>query len=66
MAEEMGTNYRAQIQAVRGQYLRGEIDLDQAKAKVQPMLDAMNAKGKEISKEHGMRYKPLSFGYVFR
>lgn len=66
MAEEMGPNYRAMIQAVRGQYLRGEIDLDQAKEKVQPWLDEMNKIGARISKEHGRPFKPLRFGYVFR
>lgn len=62
----MGMEYRAHIQAIRGQYLRGEIDLDQAKAKVEPLLKEMNAKAAAISKEFGKRHKPLTFGYVFR
>ena len=57
---------RTKIGLIRGQYLRGEIDLDQAKAKVQPILDEMNEKAKEICKENKMPYKPFKFGYVFR
>lgn len=59
-------DYRGNIQAIRGQYLRGEIDLDQAKAKVEPLLKEMNEKAKAIAKEYGKSYKPLTFGYVFR
>lgn len=59
-------DYRAQIQAVRGEYLRGNLDLDQAKAKVLPLLEEMNKKAKEIAKENKMPFKPFTFGYVFR
>lgn len=59
-------DYRVHIQAIRGQYLRGEIDLDQARAKVEPLLKEMNEKAKVISKEYGGHFKPLTFGYVFR
>lgn len=57
---------RTKIGLIRGQYLRGEIDLDQAKVKVQPILDDMNEKAKEICKKNKMPYKPFKFGYVFR
>lgn len=59
-------DYRATIQAIRSDYLRGHIDLDQAKAKVLPLLEAMNEKGAKIAKEHKKTFKPLTFGYVFR
>lgn len=59
-------DYRAQIQQIRSEMLAGRITYAEAKAKVKPLLDEMNAKGAAISKEHGMRFKPLSFAYVMR
>ena len=57
---------RTQVQFIRSQYLRGEITLEQAKALVQPYLDDMNASGKRIAKQFGKKFKPLTFGYIFR
>lgn len=59
-------DYRATIQAIRGTYLRGEITYEEAQDKVEPLLVEMNKKGAEISKASGRRFKPLTFGYVFR
>ena len=59
-------DYRAQIEAIRGQYLRGEITLDEAKVKVQPFLNEMNVKGEKISKEYGRKFKKFTFSYVMR
>ena len=59
-------NYRSQILKIRSDYLHGKITIDQAKELVQPLLDEMNKKGEVIAKEHGKRYKKLTFGYVFR
>lgn len=58
--------YRSKILSIRDDYLHGKINLDQAKELVKPLLDEMNAKGEKISKEHNKRFKPLTFGYVFR
>lgn len=59
-------NYRPQIQAVRGQFLRGEITLDEAKEKIQPWLDDMNASGVKIAIQHKFVFKPITFAKVFR
>lgn len=57
---------RAQVQMIRARYQHGEITLDQAQAEVQPYLDEMNASGKRIAKEFGKKFRPLTFGYIFR
>lgn len=59
-------DYRAKIEKIRFRYLRAEITLDEAKALVQPLLIEMNKKGLVIAKEHGRKFRPLTFGYVFR
>lgn len=59
-------DYRDKILTIRSDYLHGRITLEEAKAKVEPMLALMNEKGKKISKEHKMPFKPLTFSYVFR
>lgn len=59
-------DYRATIESIRHASLRGDISYEEAKARVQPLLDEMNAKGEKIAKEYGKRYKKLTFGYVFR
>ncbi len=59
-------NYRTKILAIRSDYLHGKITLDEAKALVEPLLVKMNEKGQKISKEFNKKYKPLTFGYVFR
>lgn len=62
----VGMDYRAIILSIRSDYLRDKITLEEAKAKVLPLLEEMNAKGKQISKENDMPFKPLTFSYVFR
>lgn len=59
-------DYREKILLIRSEYLQGRIDLDTAKANVQPLLDTMNKRGEKISKQFGKKYRPLTFGYVFR
>jgi hypothetical protein len=59
-------DYRATIEKIRFSYLKGEIDLDEARAKVMPLLKEMNAKGEKIAKEHGRKFRPFTFGYIFR
>lgn len=62
----MSMDYRSVILAIRSDYLRGRITLDEAKAKVLPLLVEMNARGKKVAKENDMPFKPLTFAYVFR
>ncbi len=57
---------RAKIEEIRHRYLKGLITLDEAKGLVQPILDDINTKGRRISKEHGFKFKPLTFAYIFR
>lgn len=59
--------YRMKIGEIKQLYLQGKISYEEAQAKVQPLLDEMNAKVEKIAKEFG-RKKPakLTFGYVFR
>lgn len=59
-------DYRAKIQFIRGQYLRGELTHTEAKAMVLPLLKEMNAKGQAVAKKFGRKFHPLTFGYVFR
>lgn len=61
-----GMEMRAKIEYIRGEYLYGGITLDEAKDRVQPLLDTMNADGRRIAKQFGKKFKPLTFGYVFR
>lgn len=58
--------YRRQIEKIRGEFLKGEISLEQAEVLVAPLLIEMNEKGKVIAKKFGKNYKKLTFGYVFR
>lgn len=44
----------------------GAMSLKGAKESVAPLLEEMNRKGAEIAKEHGRKFKKLTFGYVFR
>ena len=59
-------NYRQKILKIRSDYLQGRIDLETAKNRVKPLLELMNEKGAQISKEHGRKFTKLTFGYVFR
>jgi hypothetical protein len=44
----------------------GKLTYDEAKAKCQPYLDIVNAKGKEISKGYGKRWADLTFTKLAR
>ena len=59
-------DYRQQIHAIKGEYLRGEISYEVAKERVNILLVEMNKKGAKIAKQFGKSYKKLTFGYVFR
>ncbi len=58
--------YREQIEQIRYSYLKGEITLEQAQEKVQPLLAEMNEKGAAIAKKFGKKFNKLTFQYVFR
>lgn len=66
MVKDNGAQYRASIQIIRSEFLKGEITLNEAKSKVAPILDSMNAIGRRIAKEHGKKFSQMTFSYVFR
>ena len=44
----------------------GIIDYYEAKKEAEPIIEEMNAKGKEIAKQFGQRFKPFTFAYLIR
>lgn len=57
---------RNAIESIRHRMNSGELTYEQAQAEAQPIIDAMNARMAEISKEHGFKPKKLSFKYLMR
>ncbi len=57
---------REKINKIKGQYLRGELTLDQAKSLVDPILKKVNDQGMKSAKKYGVRWSKLTFSYVFR
>lgn len=61
-----GTQNRMRIEDIRFRLQTGEISYEQAKAEAKPIIAKMNARGAEIARESGFRYKPLSFTGLMR
>ncbi len=61
-----GEIYRAKIRDIRARLLVGEIDHKTAKTEAMPIIAEMNARGAEIAKKYGQRYRPLSFAALMR
>lgn len=57
---------RELVKSTRGAMLRGEITLAEARVRLQPVIDEMNKRAKEIAKEHGMPYHPIKFTSLMR
>lgn len=57
---------REAIESIRHRMNSGELTYEQAQAEAQPVIDRMNAKGEEISKQYGGKFKKLSFRYLMR
>jgi hypothetical protein len=57
---------RAKIEYIRGRLLAGVIDYETAKAEAAPVIAEMNARGAEIARKYGQRFRPFSFGYLMR
>ena len=57
---------RDRISDIRSRLQRGLITYEAAQLEAQPVIDAMNQRGKEISKEDGFTFKPLTFKYLMR
>ena len=58
--------YRQQLERIKAEMLNGLLSYDQAKAKAQPILDAMNAHGKAIAKKYGKKFQVFTFAAVMR
>lgn len=59
-------NYREEIQVIKRKYMFSEITYNEAKKEVEPILDDMNVIMMKMCRDNKMRFKPLTFSYVFR
>ena len=57
---------RAEIAEIRAKLLRGVITYDEAQDLAESCIQRMNRRGAEIAKEHGIKFKPLSFRALMR
>lgn len=57
---------RQAIEEIKRAYTLGEITREEAKEKAQPIIDRINAKGKEIAKKYNKKYSPLGFVGLMR
>lgn len=57
---------RDKLYGIRKQMLSGQITYDEAKEQAAPIIEAINAKAKEIAKKHGKRPQLVSFGAIMR
>lgn len=55
-----------QIDEIKRLYNTGEITREEAYERAQPILDAIDERGKAIAKKHGRRYVKLSFVSLMR
>ncbi len=63
---ENGIKNREILADIRARMLSGRISVDRAMTEAQPVIDAMNEKGKEIAKQYGRKFHPLTFAYIAR
>lgn len=54
------------LTTIRYHLVQGLTSYEQARAEAQPIIDRMNARGAEIARESGMKFKPLNFSYLMR
>lgn len=66
MAISKGLRNRDEVNFIRYRLLQGLISYEQARAEAQPIIDRMNARGAEIARESGMRFRPLTLSYLLR
>lgn len=57
---------RDAVDRIRAAMNRGAFTYEEAEAEAAPYIKRMNKRGAEIAKEHGMKFKPLSFKYLMR
>lgn len=61
-----GSQNHIKIKDIRFRLLTGEISYVQAKTEAHPIIAKMNQLGAEISRESGIKYKPISFSSLMR
>ena len=59
-------NLRLQAEFYRNLYRLGMCDREEAKQNIQPYLDFVNNKAKELCKKYNQRYKEVGFAYYMR
>ena len=65
MSKQANQNRNA-LADIRRRMQGGKITVEQAKVEAAPIIASMNEKAKSISKQYGMRHKPLTFAYLMR
>lgn len=57
---------KIQAEKARILYNSGQITREEAKRQIQPYLDALNAKAKELAVKYNQKPKKVEFGYYVR
>lgn len=65
MTQEATDNMQ-KIADIRKAMQSGELNYDDAFDKAKPIIDRINARGKELAKKHGMRPKMITFSELMR
>ena len=64
MTTEMQT-LKETAEEARSFYGTGQLTREEAKEKIQPYLNAVNEKSKELAKKHGIKHRDVSFiGFI--
>ncbi len=50
----------------RIEYMKGNLNRDEAKAEIMPYIEAVNAKAVELAKKYNMKAKKITFRYFLR
>lgn len=66
MSSPIANLNRALITDIRFRLYSGEISYTSAKNEAQPIIAKMNARGAEIARETGVKYKPINFNSLMR
>lgn len=57
---------RAKIDAIKTQLFYGEISLEVAKERIQPMVNEINAEGRRLAEKHRVRFSPINANSLLR
>lgn len=59
-------NPRDEIEQIRAYLHNGHLTYEEAERLAQPAITTINKRGAELAKEHGVKFKPLTFKYLIR